>query len=88
MKERRTRIVREQAHNARNGECWEALKAQHDAMQRQVERESAEKMSRLREKLAVETYAVQHPHLSGSTIKDRAQTTCTPEAFIFVSFIP
>ena len=54
MKERRKRIVHEKAHNARNGECWEVLKEQHDAMQRQVERESAEKMSHLREKLAVE----------------------------------
>ena len=54
MKERRKRIVHEKALIERKGEGWEALKEQHDAMQRQVERESAEKMSHLREKLAVE----------------------------------
>ena len=88
MKERRKLVVQEKALIERKGEGWEALKAQHDAMRRQVERESAERMSHLQEKLAVETYAVQHPHLSGSAIKDCAQTTCTPEAiFSFSAFL-
>ena len=81
MKERRKGIVREQALIARKGEGWEALKAQHDAMQRQVERETAEKMTLLLEKLAVEAYAVQHPHLSGSAIKDMSRRRAPPRRF-------
>ena len=81
MKERRKRIVHEKALIERKGEGWEALKEQHDTMERQVERESAEKMSHLREKLAVETYAVQHPHLSGSAIKDLRRQRAHPRRF-------